>query len=235
MPSFIKDEMKKKDRQTFEDMQREIDDLTGERLEADAEDPAFGEDSEGKSPYASSEEAAAEGGDASEASDSSKATEAEGQEDELSKAKEEIARLNEALKEKDERVLRLQADFENFRRRTAKEKEEIGAVVTQEVIKAMLPLLDNFQRAMATETTDGENFRKGVEMISTQLDEILKKQGLEPIETEGAEFDPNFHQAVMRVQNPDMEDGSIAQELQKGYMVKGKVIRPSMVQVVSND
>ena len=74
----------------------------------------------------------------------------------------------------------------------------------------------------------------GVEMIYTQLGEMLKNAGLEHIEVEGQPFDPNFHQAVMRVQNPDLDDDTIAQELQKGYMVKGKVIRPSMVQVVSN-
>ena len=129
---------------------------------------------------------------------------------------------------------RVQADFENFRRRTSKEKEELSAVVTQGMLKDMLPLLDNFERAMAAEAKDGEAFQKGVEMIFTQFTEILKKNGLEHIEVEGQKFDPNFHQAVMRVQNADMEDDDIAQELQKGYMVKGRVIRPSMVQVVAN-
>ena len=98
----------------------------------------------------------------------------------------------------------------------------------------MLPILDNFDRAMAAEQKDSESFQKGVEMIYTQLHETLKNDGLEPIETEGQKFDPNFHQAVMRVENPDLEDDTIAQELQKGYIVKGRVIRPSMVQVVSN-
>lgn len=143
-------------------------------------------------------------------------------------------KLAAELKEKEDRILRLQADFDNFRRRSAKEKEEISAVVTQGILKDMLPLLDNFERAMAAETTDGEAFQKGVEMIFTQLGEILKKNGLEKIETKGQKFDPNFHQAVMRVQNEELEDDDIAQELQKGYMVKGRVIRPSMVQVVAN-
>ena len=138
------------------------------------------------------------------------------------------------LKEKEERILRLQADFDNFRRRTAKEKEEISAVVTQGILKDMLPLLDNFERAMAAEKTDGEAFQKGVEMIFTQFGETLRKNGLEKIETAGKKFDPNFHQAVMRVQNEELEDDDIAQELQKGYMFKGRVIRPSMVQVVAN-
>lgn len=146
----------------------------------------------------------------------------------------ELDKLRAELKEKEERVLRLQADFENFRRRTAKEKEELSAVVTQGILKDMLPLVDNFERAMAAETKDSEAFTKGVEMIFTQLGEVLKKNGLEHIEAVGQKFDPNFHQAVMRVQNPELEDDTIAAELQKGYTVKGRVIRPSMVQVVAN-
>lgn len=145
-----------------------------------------------------------------------------------------IEQLRAEVKEKEERSLRLQADFENFRRRTAKEKEELAAVVTQSILTDMLPLVDNFERAMAAEAKDGEAFTKGVEMIFTQLGEVLKKNGLEHIETEGKAFDPNFHQAVMRVANPELEDDMIAAELQKGYMVKGRVIRPSMVQVVAN-
>lgn len=178
-----------------------------------------------------------------EASAEAEAEEAEGQEDaEVDEAPEteaadeaqQLEKLTADLKEKEERVLRLQADFENFRRRTAKEKEELSAVVTQGILKDMLPLLDNFERAMAAEAKDGEAFQKGVEMIFTQFGEVLKKNGLEKIETEGQKFDPNFHQAVMRVQNEELEDDDIAQELQKGYMVKGRVIRPSMVQVVAN-
>ena len=87
---------------------------------------------------------------------------------------------------------------------------------------------------MAAEKKDAEAFQKGVEMIYTQLQEVLKKNGLERIETQGKKFDPNYHQAVMRVQDEEHEDDDIAQELQKGYMVKGRVIRPSMVQVVAN-
>ena len=104
----------------------------------------------------------------------------------------------------------------------------------QDFIKKLLPMLDNFDRAMAAEATDAAKFQQGVEMIYNQLTEILKNKGMELIDTKDAKFDPNFHQAVMRVENPDLEDEAIAMELQKGYMVKGKVIRPSMVQVVAN-
>ena len=207
LPSFMKDELKKKDEQKLEEMQQEIN--------------AAGNDE------------AEEAEEAENAASESAETEAENQESQ-DEAAAQLEKLTADLKEKEERVLRLQADFENFRRRTSKEKEELSAVVTQGILKDMLPLLDNFERAMAAEAKDGEAFQKGVEMIFTQFTEILKKNGLEHIEVEGQKFDPNFHQAVMRVQNADMEDDDIAQELQKGYMVKGRVIRPSMVQVVAN-
>ena len=207
LPSFMKDELKKKDEQKLEEMQQEIN--------------AAGNDE------------AEEAEEAENAASESAETEAENQ-DSQDEAAAQIEKLTAELKEKEDRILRLQADFENFRRRTSKEKEELSAVVTQGMLKDMLPLLDNFERAMAAEAKDGEAFQKGVEMIFTQFTEILKKNGLEHIEVEGQKFDPNFHQAVMRVQNADMEDDDIAQELQKGYMVKGRVIRPSMVQVVAN-
>ena len=146
----------------------------------------------------------------------------------------EAEALKVQLAEGAERMKRLQADFENFRRRTRQEKEELSNMVVQDFIKELLPMLDNFDRAMAAEATDAAKFQQGVEMIYNQLAEILKNRGMELIDTKEAKFDPNFHQAVMRVENPDLEDEAIAMELQKGYMVKGKVIRPSMVQVVAN-
>ena len=138
------------------------------------------------------------------------------------------------ISEQEDRIKRLQADFDNFRRRTRQEKEELSAVVAQGILKDMLPLLDNFERALAAEKTDGEAFQQGVEMIYKQLHEVLLKNGLEVIDTKDKKFDPNFHQAVMRVQNDDLADDMIAAEMQKGYTVKGHVIRPSMVQVVAN-
>ena len=200
--------MKKKDEQKLEEMQQEIDEA-----EAAQEDAAEGSEEEAP------EEAAA--ADAA-------------MQEEIEALKGQVDGLNKDLQEKKDRLLRLQADFDNFRRRSAKEREEISAVVTQNFCKDMLQLLDNFERAMAAETKDVEAFQKGVEMIFTQFQEILKKNGLEHIEAVGQKFDPNFHQAVMRVEDPEKEDDTVAQELQKGYMVKGRVIRPSMVQVVSN-
>lgn len=153
---------------------------------------------------------------------------------EAAPVEDKAAALEAELKEKSDRILRLQADFENFRRRTAKEKEELAAVITQNILGDLLPLLDNFERAMAVEQTDGEAFQKGVEMIFTQLREVLDKHGLQSIESEGQTFDPNFHQAVMRVEDSDAPDGTITQVLQKGYQAKGRVIRPAMVQVAGS-
>ena len=200
--------MKKKDEQKLEEMHQEIDEA-----EAAQEDAAEG--SEEEAPEEAASEAAA-------------------MQEEIEALKGQVEKLTGDLQEKKDRLLRLQADFDNFRRRSAKEREEISAVVTQNFCKDMLPLLDNFERAMAAETKDVEACQKGVEMIFTQFQEVLKKNGLEQIEAVGQKFDPNFHQAVMRVEDPEREDDTVAQELQKGYMVKGRVIRPSMVQVVSN-
>ena len=207
MPSFMKDELKKKDEEKLEEMQREIDEaeLAGEAADDTGEETAEGS-------HEGTEEA--ENG----ADDPAKRAE----------------KLEADLAEKDAQMLRLRADFDNFRRRSAKEREELAAVVTQGILTDMLPLLDNFERALLAEGSDLDSFRAGVSMIYKQMQEALAKNGLEVIDTEGKKFDPNFHQAVMRVQDPEKEDDTIEQELQKGYMVKGRVIRPSMVQVVSN-
>ena len=209
--------MSKKDEQKMKEMQQEIDEAEAEETAADeAEAPETAEASE------------------SDAAEAAASAEAEAPDHDPAPLKAQVESLKAALEEKDNRVKRLQADFENFRRRTSKEREELANVVTQDLLKSMLPILDNFDRAMAAEQKDNESFQKGVEMIYTQLHETLKNAGLELIDTAGQKFDPNFHQAVMRVENPDLEDDTIAQELQKGYIVKGRVIRPSMVQVVSN-
>ena len=153
--------------------------------------------------------------------------------------KKEIERLKAELGEKQDRYIRLQADFDNFRKRTAKEKTELAATIEQAFLKDLLPLLDNLSRATEAvengENADVESLKKGIEMIEQETVAAMGKHGLEPIDTEGKIFDPNFHQAVMRVADPEKEDGAIAAELQRGYIARGRVIRPSMVQVVSND
>ena len=213
MPSFMKDELKKKDEEKLEEMKREIDEAEAAEEEDAAEEAADDVREE-------TAEGSREGTEEAE----------NGADDPVKRAE----KLEADLAEKDAQMLRLRADFDNFRRRSAKEREELAAVVTQGILADMLPLLDNFERALAAEGSDLESFRAGVSMIYKQMQEVLAKNGLEVIDTKDKKFDPNFHQAVMRVQDPEKEDDTIEQELQKGYMVKGRVIRPSMVQVVSN-
>ena len=213
MPSFMKDELKKKDEEKLEEMKREIDEAEAAEEEDAAEDAA-------DDVRAETAEGNREGTEEAE----------NGADDPVKRAE----KLEADLAEKDAQMLRLRADFDNFRRRSAKEREELAAVVTQGILTDMLPLLDNFERALLAEGSDLDSFRAGVSMIYKQMQEALAKNGLEVIDTKDKKFDPNFHQAVMRVQDPEKEDDTIEQELQKGYMVKGRVIRPSMVQVVSN-
>ncbi|MBQ9488158.1 MAG: nucleotide exchange factor GrpE [Selenomonadaceae bacterium] len=149
----------------------------------------------------------------------------------------ENEKLKGELAAKNDRLLRLQADFDNFRKRTAKEKLELAATIEQAFVKDLLPLLDNLSRASEAaenENSDAESLRKGIKMIRMETVAAMGKHGLEPIETAGKVFDPNFHQAVGTVKDETKEDGMIAAELQSGYMARGKVIRPSMVQVVNN-
>ena len=215
MTAFEKDKMKKKDEASLEEMKEQIEEALADEM---AERRAFNQDAPEEAPPQESGE-----------------TQAGESEETAPEDADAIREKYEAeLAEKENRYLRLQADFENFRRRTRQEKEELAAVVTQNLLKDLLPFLDNFERALAAENSDAESLRAGVEMMYKQLVEALKKEGLEYIETKGKPFDPNFHQAVMRVEDAEKEDGEIVAELQKGYMAKGRVIRPSMVQVVGN-
>ena len=215
MTAFEKDKMKKKDEASLEDMKEQIEEALAEEK---AERRAFNQDAPEEAPPQESGE-----------------TQAGESEETAPVDADPIREKYEAeLAEKENRYLRLQADFENFRRRTRQEKEELAAVVTQNLLKDLLPFLDNFERALAAGGNDEGGLRAGVEMMYKQLVEALKKEGLEYIETKDKPFDPNFHQAVMRVEDAEKEDGTIVAELQKGYMVKGRVIRPSMVQVVGN-
>ena len=150
----------------------------------------------------------------------------------------ELEKLKADLSAKDDRILRLQADFDNFRKRTAREKSDLATIIEQEFLKDLLPLLDNLSRASDAaenaENADVETLRKGIEMIKQETVAVMGKHGLEPIDTQDKIFDPNFHQAVGTVKDDSKEDGFIAAELQRGYIARGRVIRPSMVQVVNN-
>ena len=142
--------------------------------------------------------------------------------------------LKKAAEEHYQRYLRTQADFDNFRRRTRQEKEEFAKSASQSLIERLLPIVDNFERAIAAsrENSDFEALAKGVDMIARQLVQVLEAEGLKAIEAVGQPFDPEQHQAVMTVEAEDgQESGIVVEELQKGYKLKDKVIRPSMVKV----
>jgi molecular chaperone GrpE len=145
----------------------------------------------------------------------------------------EIQNLTSKLEEADNRYLRLQADFDNFRRRTRLDIEAGEKYKAQKLVTELLPALDNFERALQIEA-DNEQSRtllQGMEMVYRSLVEALKKEGVEPIEAVGKEFDPNFHQAVMQGEDENFGSNIVSAEFQKGYMLKDRVIRPSMVQV----
>ena len=138
------------------------------------------------------------------------------------------------IDELEDRVKRQMAEFENFRKRTDKEKAMMFETGAKSVIEKILPIVDNFERGLATIPEDDENsaFANGMKMIYKQMMDELEKLGVKPIEAVGQEFDPNFHNAVMQVESEEFESGVVAQELLKGYMYHESVVRHSMVAVV---
>ncbi|MDQ0192668.1 nucleotide exchange factor GrpE [Paenibacillus wynnii] len=145
----------------------------------------------------------------------------------------ELKRLQGLADEFQGRTLRVQADFDNFRRRTLKEKEELAQYATSKLVTELLPVMDNFERALATApaTPEFEAFTKGVNMIFRQLEGVLKNEGLTAMETVAQPFNPEYHQAIMQVESEEHEEGIVTEEVQKGYLLKGKVLRPAMVKV----
>ncbi|WP_256760165.1 nucleotide exchange factor GrpE [Cohnella sp. WQ 127256] len=144
-----------------------------------------------------------------------------------------VVELQRQVDDNHSRYLRAQADFDNFRRRTLKEKEEITKYASLKLITELLPVMDNFQRALQTEgeSTESEAFVKGVDMIYRQLSQVLESEGLKPMEAVGQPFDPEMHQAIMTVETDEYEEGIVVEAIQNGYWLKDKVIRPAMVKV----
>lgn len=145
----------------------------------------------------------------------------------------EIQMLQNKLEEADNRYLRLQADFDNFRRRTRLDIEAGEKYRAQKLAVELLPALDNFERALKIEADNEQtkSLLQGMEMVYRSLVDALKKEGVEAIEAVGKEFDPNFHQAVMQGEDENYGSNIVTDEFQKGYMLKDRVIRPSMVKV----
>ncbi|ADL23450.1 TPA: nucleotide exchange factor GrpE [Staphylococcus aureus] len=153
--------------------------------------------------------------------------------EEIDPKDQKINELQQLADENEEKYLRLYAEFENYKRRIQKENEINKTYQAQRVLTDILPAIDNIERALQIEGDD-ETFislQKGVQMVHESLINALKDNGLEVIKTEGEAFDPNIHQAVVQDDHPDFESGEITQELQKGYKLKDRVLRPSMVKV----
>ena len=179
---------------------------------------------------AAAEEAAAEA-EAVEAKADEKAEEQAGSEAEAEPEEKKEEAEASPEEQESERYMRLMAEFQNFKRRAAKEKSDIHAFANERLIGDLLPVMDNFERALETETEDIEGYAKGMQLIFEQMKTALEKAGLKEIEALGLDFDPNVHNAVMTDNTEEYENDKISKVLQKGYKLNDKVIRPSMVAV----
>lgn len=178
-----------------------------------------------------------------EAKETSEQTEAESEETTEAESKDEKKGLfkkkkkdkkDEQIDELNDRLKRQMAEFENFRKRTEKEKAQMFDMGARTIIEKILPVVDNFERGLAAVSEDQKDdpFITGMDKVYKQMMTELDGIGVKPIECVGKEFDPDFHNAVMQVENDELESGTVAQELQKGYMYKDTVVRHSMVAVV---
>ncbi len=152
--------------------------------------------------------------------------------DEVKALKEKLEKQKNDLEEKDDRIKRLMAEFENFKKRSDKERTGLYNSVMGDVITSLLPVLDNLEKAAKTETKD-EQYKNGIEMVVNQFKDVLKANGVTEIETVGKKFDPSLHEAVSLVQDDKLGEKEIKEEFRKGYMIGDKVLRHSLV-VVAN-
>ena len=151
---------------------------------------------------------------------------------ELKVLKDKLAKQKEDLEDKDDRIKRLMAEFENFKKRSEKERTGLYNSVMGDVITSLLPVLDNLEKAAKTETKD-EQYKNGIEMVVNQFKDVLKNNGVTEIETIGKKFDPSLHEAVSLVQDEKLGEKEIKEEFRKGYMIGDRVLRHSLV-VVAN-
>jgi molecular chaperone GrpE len=195
-------------------MDEELKDFTEEEILEDIEEAVEEEEAKEQETEASGEENAEETEEA---------------------AKEEKDPKQERIEELEDMVKRQLAEFDNFRKRTDKEKDTMFEAGARSVIEKLLPVVDNFERGLASISEDeqGSAHAEGMQMIYKQLMEVLEKLEVKPIEAVGCEFNPDLHNAVMQCESEEYESGIVAQELQKGYTYRDSVIRHSMVAVVS--
>lgn len=134
-----------------------------------------------------------------------------------------------------ERLARLQAEFENFRKRNQREQQEFRDYALTDTLKQLLPILDSLDRAVKTESKSVEDFRSGIELIDRQFHDVLTRLGVEPIQAQGQPFDPSLHHAIQMVETTDVPDHHVIDELQRGYRLRERVLRPAMVRVSKNE
>ncbi len=150
----------------------------------------------------------------------------------ITKLKDDLSEQRKKADEYFDHLKRNMAEFDNFKKRMAKEKESMYATIVCDFLAELLPIMDNFEKAMQATTTD-ESFKSGIEMIYNSLNDTLKKAGLEEIEAIGKEFDPNFHEAVMHIEDEKYGEKEVVEVFRKGYKLGEKVIRHSMVKVAN--
>ena len=218
----------------IEDGTEEMENMAEEVMEDEAKQ-SVGEEGVTEESAEASDDATADEGQAEEGAGASAEEGAEAGEDaELGEenASEAGAESTAATDDMQTKYMRLMADFQNYKRRTEKEKQDIYSYANEKMILPVLEVLDNFERALNQGTTD-EKFQDGMEMILNQLNAALGKAGLKEIEALGQDFDPNFHSAVIMEDTEEYESGKVSNVIQKGYTLNGKVIRPSMVKVAN--
>ena len=179
-------------------------------------------------------------GNTEEVADSEETKEVEGAEEAkegkgLFKKKEKKDKRDEQIAELNDKVLRQMAEFENFRKRTEKEKAAMFEIGAKSIVEKLLPVIDNFERGLAALSEEEKNgaFAQGIEKIYKQLLTELGEAGVTPIEAVGKEFNPDFHNAVMHIEDESLGENIVAEEFQKGYMYKDSVVRHSMVKVAN--
>jgi molecular chaperone GrpE len=143
---------------------------------------------------------------------------------------EEVRREKDALQD---RLLRTAAEFDNYRKRIDRERRDLAEVTAAELLTEVLPIIDNLERALAA-ASETDPLRKGVELIHKQMLDLLRKRGVKPIAALGADFDPNFHQAVIHEASTDHREGEVMEELQPGYLLGERLLRPAMVKVAKS-
>jgi molecular chaperone GrpE len=147
-------------------------------------------------------------------------------------AHDEMAQLRRERDDYYDRLLRKTAEFDNYRKRVDRERSTMAQQVAGDVIEGLLPIIDDFERALQAEAGPGaETYRKGVELIYKQLQDMLARRGVKPVETSGQPFDPRFHQAITYETSPGRAEGDVIEEVRRGYMLGDRLLRPAMVKV----